>query len=742
MPANLDLTVIPLHRQDGQDQSYLPGLLAAEPPRRAARGRNEERLLLQLSLPAEITLSSEAQKSLLQDMANGYFRTPGSVTSSLREQIERLNAYFVERNHKAAQGGGVAAAFLNALVVREQRVTLAHCGPVQAFLLGGEEIQHFYDPQGAGRGLGLSQATDIRFFQFEIQPGQVVLLLPELPTGWNESTLTGVQGQKLATLRRRFLSQAGPNLRAVLVAAQAGSGSLQVLSGQEMEAREAPSAPIASPSRRPTSSRPPRSWEAVEVPGGEESPESPPPESIPVPIPDSPPISAAPLRMPRTSGGPKVWWASAKARFVSARERVVPPVLNFLQRVLPEEPVFNLPPRVMGLIAILVPVAVVVLVAIVYLQFGRTQLYVNYLERAQSAAAIASASQDPEEIRVAWGGVIYYAERAARYEQDQQTAAGLLAQAQSALDALDGIRRVEFSPVLFESLDRDAVITRMVATNKEIFMLNGTSGKILRYFLAGDGGPGSYQLDANFVCEPGPYGEFIVDKLVDLAVLPRGNALDAEIMAMDHNGNVIYCATGERPLAQTLTPPDSNWGEPKAMRIENGSLYILDPVTNAVWIYTGEDYSYAEEPRFFFGAEVPNMRRSLDLAVDGEDLYVLHDDGHMDLCDFNEDVDDPTTCENPALYTDTRPGRKSGSTVAGLIFAQMQISEPPQPSLFVLDPVARAVFRLSLALSVDAQFQSSTPLVEGLATAFAITPNRAILLAINNEIYIGFMPSE
>ncbi|MEX1248644.1 MAG: hypothetical protein WEA61_09185 [Anaerolineales bacterium] len=733
MPANLDLTVTPLHRRDAQDQSYLPGLLAAEPPRRPARGRGDERLLLQLTVPIEIGLSPEAQKSLLQDMADGYFRTPGAVTSALREQIERLNAYFLQRNRQAGPSGTPAAAWLSILSFGEQRATLAQCGPVQAFLLGGD-IQHFYDPQSAGRGLGLSQDTAIRFSQFELTVGQFVLLLAELPSGWNEKTLSDVQGQKLATLRRRFLSEAGPELRAALVAAQPGKGSLRLLSGQEMETREA--AALLPPMARPPKEA--RSWEAVEVPEELE-------EAAPAPQAEVQPPEAEQVPAPAMEKGS--WWNEISGRARSLWQHVTPPVAKFLQRVLPEEPVFNLPPRVMGLIAILVPVGVVILVAVVYLQFGRSQLYVNYLERAQNAAAIAAASQNPDEIRIAWEGVIYYAERAAHYEQDQQTAADLLAQAQTALDGLDGIRRVEFTPALFAPLAQNAHITRMVATNNEIYMLNATDGKVMRFFLGGDSGPGSYQLDANFACEPGPYGEFIVGKLVDLALLPRGNALDAELMAMDANGNVIYCASGERPSARTLTLPDTNWGTALAMAVENSNLYVLSGVgspaqANAVWIYTGEDYSYAEEPRFFFGAEVPNLRRALHLAIELDDLYLIHEDGHMDLCHFSDDLEDPTTCEDPAQYTDTRLGRESGETIGGVIFAQLQISEPPQPALFLLDPVARAVYRLSLTLSLDTQFQSSTPLAEGLATAFAITPNRAILIAIDNEIYIGFMPSE
>ena len=288
----------------------------------------------------------------------------------------------------------------------------------------------------------------------------------------------------------------------------------------------------------------------------------------------------------------------------------------------------------------------------------------------------------------------------------------------------------------------DARIARIVATNNEIYMLNATDGSILRAFLTGDGAGGGYQLDANFSCQPGPYGDFIVSELVDLALLPRGNALNADLLAMDANGNVIYCASGERPAARALVAPDSHWGRPQALTVENGNLYVLDPLNNAVWIYFGEDYSYAESPRFFFGAQVPNLRRMLDLAVEGEDLFLINEDGRMAICRFSDDIDNPSTCEDPAQYTDTRPGREAGPQVAGANFEQIQIGEPPQPSLYMLDPVARAVYRLSLSLGLDTQFQSLVPLPEGLATAFAITPNRAILLAIENDVYIGFIPSD
>lgn len=727
MTTNLDLTVISLHRRDGQDLSYLPGLLAAKAPRRAARGRSGERLLLQLTCPADLSITPEAQASLLQDMADGYFRMAGAVTSSLREQIERLNAFFLQRNQQAKSTP--APALLSVLTLREQRATLAQCGPVQAFLLGNVEPQHFYDAQGAGRGLGLSQNTDIRFSQFEIEPEQLVLLLADLPGGWNEKTLADTRSQKLGTLRRRFLSEAGPNLQAVMMAAQAGKGSLHVVTSAEMEAP----APIVSPTKPAMPPRdaqaeaPTRLWEAVDVPT-ESALET---EPLPAAQPVSRQVTGRPNPLREFSARAGAIW-----------QRIAPPVVNFLQRVLPEEPVFNLPPRVMGLIAILVPIAVVVLVAVVYLQIGRGQLYINYLERAQSAAAVAAASQDAAEVRAAWEVVVSYAEQAARYEDDQQTAQTLLAQAHAALDEMDAIRRVEFIPALFAPLARDAHITRMAASNNEIYMLNAADGNVLRAFLAGDGAGGGYQLDTAFVCGPGQYGDFIVSALIDLALLPRDNSLNADLLAMDANGNVIYCAEGERPFARALIPPDSNWGLPRAIAVQNGNLYVLDPLINAVYIYFGEDFSYAEGPRFFFGDQVPNLRRMLDLAVEGEDLYLINETGRMAICRFSDDFENPGSCQDPAEFTDTRPGRQPGPQVQGANFEQIQIGEPPQPALYLLDPVARALYRLSLSLGLDAQFQALAALPEGLATAFAVTPNRAILLAIGNEIYIGFIPSD
>jgi hypothetical protein len=736
MQDQFELTVLPLHRRDGQDQSYLPGLLAVEAPRRAARGRTDERLVLQLTVPEDSGVGPELQKSLLQDMANGYFRTPGTVTSALREQAERVNTYFLQKNQQAAQKGTFAPTLLSMLSAREDRITLAQCGPVQAFFLSGD-IEHLYDPEAAGRGLGLSQHTDIRFHQIELSQGDLMLLFPQLPSGWGEKTLQDVRGQKLDTLRRRFLAEAGPDLQAVLLAAQPGEG-LRLISQQDIEVRE--QAPLQARSKPNTTRQ--RSWESVEVPTEEESVASmlEPAASLE----DTGPISVTSVSVPKPSTGIAASLKQISASATEIGNRFLPPLRKFLLRFLPEEPIFNLPPRTMGLIAMLVPLAVVILVSVVYLQFGRGQLYANYLERAQSAAAVAAAAQDPAAVREAWEVAVFYAERAVNYQEDEQAATTLLAQAQTALDDLDFIKRIDFASALLEPLPSDANITRLVANNTgDVFMLNDTDGRILHAFATGNAGPGGYQLDTEFHCEPGQYGEFIVSNLVDLALLPREAPNDWVLAAVDANGNVIYCAKNTRPDHQVLTPPDSQWGKPSAISIENGNLYMLDPLTNAVWIFEGDDYSFAGAvPHFFFGAEVPNLKMMEDIAIQGDTLFLINQDGHMAICEFSDDVEDPTTCNDPAPYGDSRPGRQDDTTMPDAHFSQIQLTDAPLESLFMLDPVARSIYQFNLSLNLQRQFRSKTELPEGIITAFAVSPQQSIFIAIEDQIFFGYIPSE
>jgi hypothetical protein len=266
-------------------------------------------------------------------------------------------------------------------------------------------------------------------------------------------------------------------------------------------------------------------------------------------------------------------------------------------------------------------------------------------------------------------------------------------------------------------------------------MLDANSGSVIRAALSGRG----FEIDTDFRCGSFGNNTYSIGKLIDLAPLPQTNILEANVFAMDADGNALYCkADGSPPVAQAVAPPTSNWGDPRAFVLDSGALYVLDPQTNAVWIYGGADYSYVNPPRLFFDEDVPQMAGVIDFAVDLTDMYMLFTDGHITTCSFGF-AGQPTRCVEPAPFTDSRPGKASGPTVEGAVFTQIRFSPPPDPSIYLLDAEAGAVYHYSLRLTFQRQFRPLAAHAE-TATAFAVSPGRMMFLAYGNEIFWALIP--
>ena len=268
-------------------------------------------------------------------------------------------------------------------------------------------------------------------------------------------------------------------------------------------------------------------------------------------------------------------------------------------------------------------------------------------------------------------------------------------------------------------------------------MLDINSDSVLRASLIGS----RYDMDPEFLCGAGQYGSIIVQDLIDLALLPD-NPDDAVLVAMDRGGNLLYCYKDKPPVAITLTPPDSFWGKPISITVENDRLYVLDEQLNMVWFYEPIDdsYQYREAPFFFFTEEVPNMQDTIDFAVDQEQLYLLYLNGQTTTCTYTGLEEAPTTCTNPTMYNDTRPGRSPAATIDDAVFYQIQHTLPPEPSLYYLDPINRSVYHFSLKLNLVQQYKPQEGLEEGYITAFAVSPTKTIFLAMENKVYLAHLP--
>ena len=137
------------------------------------------------------------------------------------------------------------------------------------------------------------------------------------------------------------------------------------------------------------------------------------------------------------------------------------------------------------------------------------------------------------------------------------------------------------------------------------------------------------------------------------------------------------------------------------------------------------------------------MEQAIGMAVNGDDLYLLHQDGHVTTCRFSRLDVSPTSCNDPALYVDTRPGFQGGIHLSDAVFSQITFTSLPDPSVAMLEPNTQAVFRFSArALELQNQLQAGTGkdnhLPKGARlTAVAFSPNKVIFVFVNGQVYFA-----
>ena len=749
MSSPHDLLILPLVRTGGQEQPNVPGLYIPSPPRKSARFRSRDKLVLHLILDGNSPLPQEHIDQILTNLAKTYYNTPGTVTTAQRAVAESLNQYLLDRNLRNSSTGRQAVGYLTQIVLRDTRLAIAQSGLSHAFMLSAGGVEHIHDLHLAGNGLGLSRTTYIRYSQLALQPNDAIVITIQPPATWTEESLSAFRGQGPESLRRKLLSIGGTELNAFLLHAQPGSGKLRVLrpAGQP---RPVPIPLIPQPMPVDTVDL---SKEGIPLSGETEISTPAAGEEL---AQDTAQVSALavestavshdpPLSQPAESTSdqptqpepsqPKAAPIGSGIRSISNTFlKAIASLTAFMRQILPDSEIFSIPPATMAFTAIAVPLVIVAVAAVVYFQRGRAAQYDTHFSLAQIAAAEAELKTDPQEQRLAWESTLSHLDNADIYQSTDQSKE-LRQRSQDIVDDLDAIERLTFRTAIVDQLDETAHITRLVALEDGLYLLNASDGVVERAILTNDG----YQIDTTFQCGPGPYGGYIVGSIIDIAPVPKGDDTQATILGINANGNLLRCIPGDTPLASPMEPPDIHWGTPRGIAVYGNDLYVLDPQTNAVWIYRGVDVT--QSPRLFFDQQIPPMQDVIDLDVNQNDLYLLHEDGHLTTCVFSALAGSPTRCQDPEIYTDPRLGRQSGPIIEGAFFSQINFSPPPEPTIYMLDPNSQAIYRFSVRLTLDRQLRSQESLSEGLATAFTIDRNNhAVFLAFENQVYYAPLP--
>jgi hypothetical protein len=425
-------------------------------------------------------------------------------------------------------------------------------------------------------------------------------------------------------------------------------------------------------------------------------------------------------------------------------------VRSFLAGILPrgvlqENDRFTLPPSVLLGTAIAIPLLIVAVVAVMYFRKGYEMEFTRLMQEARTEASVASAQTDPLEARAAWQQVFDTLQTAARYGNSEELTA-LQNQAVRMLDGFDGITPLEFKPAVAGGLEKDTQITVLLAGDRELYALDGIHDRVLRLLL----GQGGYQVDDTFLCQSGEYPDITVDSLVDMVWVPDltvgtqtpSSSRSGAVVALDRQGTLLYCPPGGKAMAGPVAAPTGGWATPSAMEYYNGRLYILDPERNGFWRYgMNGDNGFDQIPTAYFSSGHPAISDVIDFVVASGEVFFLHADGHISRCQYDplyqpEGVESAggTLCED-VPYNDTRPGRSVGPRVADALLNRIYYNEPPEPTLFFLDPLGRGAYRFSLALNFISRYRVTIAPEGYEATALAVGADKVLYIAIGNQIY-------
>jgi len=706
-----------MHVLGGQSrQAPPPGTLALGAPRRAARGRVHDFLFLNLKLEGAPATEGGQLDRLAQETARLFFGTPGSVTAALRQAINQLNQELLDR---------AVPARLAAATLRNENLYLAQCGPGQALLIRSGAVSRLRAEDGTSRSLGTTLAPLIQFRHFELRPEDLLVLTTNETPLWSDSSLAELSGIEHSLAVDRLVASAAQDFTGLSIHIPTPVGSPAAVHkglGAVIPADQRPGVRVRSPIARTSPAARPQ----------------PAPSARPQPVPSARPAAPSPAFVTAYPSKPAAGWQLGTRRLRLTLRAGVLTLIDSLRRAALGLNVPPLPgmfsPNLLAFTAAAVPVLVVGVSSMVYFSRGRVEQFDSYLAQAESAAVAAHLAQDQQAARTEWIMADQWLDLAESYRESEASSA-LRQQVEVALDSIDLVFRLDFAPTVSGGFGSSADIQLLAASASELYAFDRGTSTIWHAWSTGRG----YEIDSQFECLDGEKTIPGFADPVSLVVQAEPGALGAEgVVAIDPDGTLLYCAPGAQPLTGQLATPDIGWGKLQAIEVSGNSLYVLDPVKNAVWIYDAAGGLFSGTPALYFAEEVPQLGTAVDLALALDELIILYADGQIDRCRRSvENAPDGSLrirveCEQEPRFQDERPGQPARANIIGGLPASIEYSPPPEPSLFFLDLTQGTVYHYSMRLVYQGQYPTS---FGSEATAITIGPPNGLFVAVGDQVF-------
>ena len=756
-----ELYLLPIIRKDGREANQITGLFAATAPRRCQRSRSKDRLFLWMTMVIGHSLiTDDVMQKITRDAATLYYSTKGTVTTGLNAAANHINTAL-----SVIGGGEPIGAKLNIAVLRGETLYMAHAGAVFTFLMRGNSVKAFFNPLSEKQLPGYVPAVRLQFFQTQVEMGDAFLFTPQPAQEWEREVLQFGDELSLPIVRRRLLDQTGGDFSAILMQLKPGKkGTFHRLrpSTPETQQSEMERAALQQTRKKPQPIKQPEEQtetSAVDIPSStavEPSPQIDEPTVIKAPQPQQTkqekPRKQKPERAPLIERLPipdfKKWgvgfaqfWIKLRQLDKQAQEPPIPEDTEDeadsqeMKPLKEEKPSalqqFKLPISnhlLLG-IAVIVPLLVSVIAATVYSQRGVQQQYDTYFALAQQYTNEALSEQETIVRQAKLDQALEYLDQAEAFRKTTKSDA-LRTQINDVMEDTGEISRVEIFSALGQRLHKDINFTHLVTdADNNLFALDGDSGQVLYFDFTGS----QYELDSSFQCSGSG-----LQKIVDIALLTPFNEMDASIVAIGETGNLLYCQPGKSPQAVNLQVPVFGWNAIVDMDVERDLLFVIDAGTRAVWSYYGPQQNFADaDARLFFENDPPvNLAEVSGIDVFSDTMVFLSDDNQV------------TTCLVQSLDAEFReclnlPPRDSNELQLQFINLDWIDFFPADfpPAFYLLDGTSETLYRFSHKMIINRAYRflaiDGERLPDKPVTAFTITDNQLVILAYENEIYLG-----
>ncbi|MFQ5399592.1 MAG: hypothetical protein ACE5E7_08350 [Anaerolineae bacterium] len=722
-----------LHIVNGelQEGAAVPGILAQPAPPKAVRGRARDFLFVHLSLTGKPEETAELTQELLDAVSQRYYESTGSVTAALRRAVIEVNTHLLRLN----LGGSdvVREGAITCAVLRDGEVFVLQAGEALALLGHNFGIERLpAEPPENATPLGRSAGVDFRYFHQRLQPGDMLLLadprIAYLPTQTLTPALVDTEIESGLEALKQIVGTDSARLLLVEITDEAPADLPDLTQPVVSSAEPLATAPTPLPRRESgqmpavpaTARRPQPGWRAPvrALDDGLGAPVRP---GLNMEATARRATSHAAMGLSRFTG----WLADLLVRLRPPR------------RDVEESSGWALP----AILAIVIPIIIAVIVSTVYLQRGRVRRFAQIkVEMGQNLALAEEAGEDEGLARAHYAAVLELAQEAEAVRPGDDEINLLRQQAQSALDLMDDVTRLQ-AELLYEyseSTGLTAVVLRE-GLNGGIYTLDQANGFVYRhetdesYTTMTTTGPERIAFGGQVI------RGFVMNRIVDIMWRPAGNAVTRDGLAMLDSGGVLFSYYPNLGDTRAVgLDKASRWQLPTGIAAYDERLYILDQSARRIWKYfPNSDGFYLDEEdsyiQFAGDAQLPELERATDFDIYSEDgsLAVAYSDGRFRYYD---------TASGRILWDETQLLQKGLRMPFRSPTTVEIVGRGLNASIFVADPGSGRIIQISRGGNVLAQFKATDEHGRELFTdisdfAIAELPLR-IMVTIGNKLYI------